>query len=72
VVSNTGLSVEGVSTSPESPNEELTPFPVGLSFADGFQFGCGFMVAVILSLAILALAIFIVVLVLPLLGLNPL
>lgn len=46
------------------------PAPVGLTFADGFQFGCGFMVATALSLLILLLALLVVILALSLLGIS--
>ena len=49
--------------------ESLPPVP-GLTFADGLQFGCGFMVAVTLSVIILALAVLAVVLLLSLLGIS--
>ncbi len=42
----------------------------GLTFADGLQFGCGFMVAVTLSIVILVLAVLAVVLLLSLLGIG--
>lgn len=48
----------------------VEPAPVGLSFADGFQFGCGFMAAVTLSLLIVLLALLTLILLLPLLGVN--
>ncbi len=64
-------------TSPETtealtaPEEDIAPPPVGgLTFADGLQFGCGFMVAVTLSLIILALAVLALVLILSLLGVS--
>ncbi len=55
-------------TSEPVPAEE--PAPVGLTFADGFQFGCGFMLAVVLSMLISALAIIVLVLLLSLAGLQ--
>ncbi len=42
----------------------------GLTFADGFQFGCGFMLAVTLSVVILLLALLVLLLILPLLGIH--
>ena len=63
-------------TSPEQPTpldtEEGAPVegPLGLTFADGFQFGCGFMAAVTLSLIILVLALVVLVLLLSVLGLR--
>jgi len=58
---------------PGSPSEE-TPSspegPLGLTFADGFQFGCGFMLAVVLSMVILTLAVIALVLFLSLVGLS--
>ncbi len=44
--------------------------PMGLTFADGVQFGCGFMLAVTLSMMILALAVLAVVLLLSLAGIS--
>lgn len=57
--------------SPISTEEEIAYPPTGgLSFADGLQFGCGFMVAVILSFVILALAVLAIVLILSLFGIS--
>ncbi len=50
--------------------EEASLAPSGLTFADGLQFGCGFMVAVTLSIIILILAVLAVVLLLSLLGIR--
>ena len=44
--------------------------PVGLTFADGFQFGCGFMVATVLSVLILLLALVVLAFVLSLFGIS--
>ena len=54
----------------EPLSAHVEPVPVGLSFADGFQFGCGFMAAVTLSLLIILLAIATLILILPLLGIS--
>jgi len=50
--------------------EESVLSAPGLTFADGLQFGCGFMVAVTLSMIILALAVLAVVLLLSLAGIS--
>ncbi len=57
----------------QSPAETLSTVEEslpGLTFADGFQFGCGFMLAVTLSVMILLLAILVLLLLLPLLGIH--
>ncbi len=53
-----------------SPDEAPIVTPSGLTFADGIQFGCGFMVAVTLSILILILAVLAVVLILSLFGIS--
>lgn len=54
------------------PSEEKDHFwhrdGMGLTFADGFQFGCGFAVALLLSFFIVCLASFALVLLLTTLG----
>ena len=51
--------------SPEAPSERTT---VGLSFGDGFQFGCGFFVAGLIALLIVLLLLVLVGLLLSLTG----
>lgn len=56
----------------EQPRDESTVLPaaegMGLTFADGFQFGCGFMVAAALSFLVLCLGLFALALLLTTLG----
>ena len=61
------LPPEGVQAPLEEPPVAA---PSGLTFADGVQFGCGFMVAVTLSLIILILAALALVLILSLFGIS--
>lgn len=44
--------------------------PLGLSFGDGFQFGCGFFLAGLIALLIVVLLILIILLVLSLAGVT--
>lgn len=46
------------------------PVPVGLSFGDGFQFGCGFFAAGLLATFIIVLVVVLVLLLLSLAGIS--
>lgn len=56
----------------ERPAEQVSieTIPVGLSFGDGFLFGCGFFVAGMIAAIVLLLAILLVVLLLSLTGVG--
>ncbi|HIC88739.1 MAG TPA: hypothetical protein EYP04_04995 [Anaerolineae bacterium] len=59
------MAEKSVSTS-EEPLEEWH----ALTFADGFQFGCGFIAAVTLGLLILLLSVALIALILSLMGVG--
>lgn len=58
--------MESPQSLPEPPREQRPP--AGLSFGDGFQFGCGFFVAGMIATVILVLVLGLISLVLSLTG----
>ena len=57
------------SESPSSP-APLQRLPTGLSFGDGFQFGCGFFMAGLIAAVILILLVTLLLLVLSMTGFS--
>ena len=55
-------------TTPEKPSPARPP--VGLSFGDGFQFGCGFMLAGLIAVVLVVLVALLILLLLSLMGVG--
>lgn len=68
------METRDVSTPPPSPPppepQPAPPAPVGLSFGDGFQFGCGFYTAGLLAALIMLVALALAGFVLSMMGAN--